>query len=149
MDSRFLMTLRIELQETHVIGDTPAGSRRIDVFKGGDFEGPRLKGRIVSGGSDAILRRADNAMQPDVRLTLETDDGALIQVSYRGIRHGPETVMQRIADGEDVAPGEYYLRNTPYFETGSENYDWLNRIVAVGIGRRAPNEAIYDIHEIL
>ena len=149
LKSEFLMTLEIELETTHVIGETPAGTRRIDIFKGGRFEGPRLRGKFAAGGADMILRRADGAMQPDVRLTLETDDGAFIQVTYRGIRHGPEEVMQRIAAGEEVEASEYYLRNTPYFETGAEKYDWLNRIVAVGIGRRAPNAAIYDIHEIL
>jgi hypothetical protein len=149
LKSEFLMTLEIELETTHVIGETPAGTRRIDVFRGGRFEGPRLRGEFVAGGSDMILRRADGAMQPDVRLTLETDDGAFIQVTYRGVRHGPDEVMRRIAAGEPVEASEYYLRNTPYFETGSEKYDWLNRIVAVGIGRRAPNAAVYDIHEIL
>ncbi|MDP6705174.1 MAG: DUF3237 domain-containing protein [Alphaproteobacteria bacterium] len=149
LESEFLMTLEIELETTHVIGETPAGTRRIDIFRGGRFEGPRLRGRIAAGGSDMILRRADGAMQPDVRLTLETDDGAFIQVTYRGVRHGPDEVMQRIAAGEDVDASEYYLRNTPYFETGSADYDWLNRIVAVGLGRRAPHAAVYDVYEIL
>ena len=102
LKSEFLMTLEIELETTHVIGETPAGTRRIDIFKGGRFEGPRLRGKFAAGGADMILRRADGAMQPDVRLTLETDDGAFIQVTYRGVRHGPEAVMQRIAQGEEV-----------------------------------------------
>jgi hypothetical protein len=40
------------------------------------------------------------------------------------------------------------LRNTPVFETSSAKYDWLNRIVAVGVGRRLPNSAAYDVFEI-
>jgi hypothetical protein len=57
--------------------------------------------------------------------------------------------MRRIAGGEEVDPSEYYLRNTPCFETASATYDWLNRIVAVGVGRRLPDRAAYDVFEIL
>jgi len=147
--STFLGTLRIELADSHIVGDTPAGFRRIDVFRGGSFTGPRIAATILAGGSDALLRRRDDALQPDVRLTLRTDDGALIHVTYRGVRHGPPEVMARIARGENVAPHEYYLRSAPFFETSAPRYDWLNRIVAVGVGRREPDAAIYDIHEIL
>lgn len=147
--SDFLGTLRIEVGDSHFLNDTPAGWRRIDVFRGGTLIGPRVKARIISGGSDNLLRRADGALQPDVRLTVKTDDDALILITYRGIRHGPAEVMARIAAGENVSADEYYLRSAPFFETGAEKYDWLNRILAVGIGRREPDAAIYDIYEIL
>lgn len=149
LKSAFLATLRVELGETHFLGDTPAGWRRIDVFRGGTLVGPRINARILSGGSDSLLRRRDGAMQPDVRLTVQTDDGAIIHIAYRGVRHGPAEVMERIARGEQVPPDQYYLRNAPFFETGAARYDWLNRIVAVGVGRRDPDCAVYDIHEIL
>ena len=99
LKSEFLGTLRIELAETHFLGDTPAGWRRIDVFGGGTFVGPRVNGRVLSGGVDSLLRRSDGAMQPDVRLTVQTDDDAVIHIAYRGIRHGPADVMARIAQG--------------------------------------------------
>ena len=149
LESRFLMKITAELGDVHEIGEGPLGRRQLVVVAGGRFEGPRLNGEILSGGTDMILRRADGAMCPDVRLTLKTDDGAIIEVTYRGIRHASAEVMARIAAGEDVPADDYYLRNTPYFETGSEKYDWLNRIVAVGLGARAPNGAVYHIHEIL
>jgi hypothetical protein len=147
--SEFLGTLRIELAASHILGDTPAGWRRIDVFGGGTFRGPRIDATVISGGSDALLRRRDGALQPDVRLTLRTDDGALIHVAYRGVRHGPPEVMARIARDEPVAPEEYYLRSAPFFETGAPRYDWLNRIVAVGVGRREPGAAVYEVYQVL
>ena len=149
LNSAFLGTLRVEIGDTHFLNDTPAGWRRIDVFRGGSFEGPLLKASILSGGSDALLRRQDGAMQPDVRLTLKTEDGACLFVAYRGIRHGAADVMARIARGEMVEPHAYYLRTAIFFETGAGKYDWLNRIVAVGVGRRAPDAAIYEVHQIL
>lgn len=149
LKTEFLMTLRIEVAESHLVGETPAGFRRIDVFGGGSFEGPKLKGRILSGGVDMLLRRKDGALQPDVRLTLETDDKALIFATYRGYRHGPPEVMEAIARGEMVPWERYYLRNAPFYETASAKYDWLNRVVSVGVGHREPKAAIYDIHEVL
>lgn len=147
--SKFLGTLRIVVAETHFLEGTPAGWRRIDVFGGGSFEGPLIKASIVTGGSDALLRRSDDAMQQDVRLTLKTDDNAVIYVTYRGVRHGPPEVMARIAKGEIVSGDEYYLRNAIFFETGAPRYHWLNRCIAVGVGYRAPDAAIYQVHEIL
>ena len=68
---------------------------------------------------------------------------------YTGVRHGSPEVMRLIADGETVDPSEYYLRNAPFFETATPKYDWLNRIVSVGVGRRMPDHAAYDVFEIL
>ena len=68
---------------------------------------------------------------------------------YSGVRHGPPDVNARLSRGEHVEPGEYYLRTTPYFETGDERYAWMNRIVTVGVGERLPNGADYTVYEVL
>ena len=47
-----------------------------------------------------MLVRADGVVQPDVRLTLKTDDGQLIFVRYGGMRHGSPEVMERLARGD-------------------------------------------------
>lgn len=147
--SEFLMRIEITLADSYFLGETPHGGRRIDTFKAGRFEGPKLKGTVLPGGSDLLMARPDSATQPDVRVFLKTDDDALILMTYRGVRHAPPEVMTRIANEEMVDFSEYYLRNTPYFETGAQKYDWLNRIVAVGLGQRIPGAAAYDIYEIL
>ena len=147
--SEYLGRLTIEVGQSHMVGATPRGRLRVDVFSGGGFEGPRIKAKLLSGGSDALVERGDKALQPDVRLTLQTDDGALIFVNYRGVRHGSPEAMAMIARGEIPEPSAYYLRNAPFFETAAPKYDWLNRIVSVGVGRRTPTQAIYEVHEIL
>ena len=60
---------------------------------------------------------------------MQTDDGALIGLTYRGMRHGPAEVMDKIARGETVSPADYYLRIQPLFETASEKYAFLNRML--------------------
>tara|TARA_E500000331_G_scaffold205648_1_gene197243 strand:+ start:514 stop:780 length:267 start_codon:yes stop_codon:yes gene_type:complete len=87
-------------------------------------------------------------MNPNVRMTLKTYDDALVYLYYTGNRYGSTKAMQRIADYETVDPSEYYLRDTPYFETSVEKYDWLNRVVSVGVGRRMPEHAEYDVFQI-
>ena len=148
LQSDFLFTIRISVNYLYDIGATPFGTRHIDMLGEGSFEGPKLRG-VVIGGIDQKIFRSDGAMNPNVRLVLKTDDEALIYMSYTGIRHGSKEVMERIASGEEVDTSEYYLRNTPYFETSAPQYDWINRIVSVGIGRRMPDHAAYDIFEIL
>jgi hypothetical protein len=149
LKSEFLFTVRVTVAQLHDFGDTPFGLRHVDMLGSGTFDGPKLRGEVLPGGIDQKIIRADGAMTPNVRLVLRTDDDALIYMYYTGVRHGAPEVMQRIADGETVDPSEYYLRNAPFFETASPKYDWLNRVVSVGVGRRMPDHAAYDVFEIL
>lgn len=147
--SEFLFTITVTVDQLHDFGDVPLGTRHIDMLGKGTFAGPRITGDVLPGGMDMKTIRADGAMNPNVRLILRTNDDALIFMHYTGVRHGAPEVMARIARGEVVPPSEYYLRNTPYFETSAPKYDWLNRIVAVGVGRRMPDHAAYDVFQIL
>tara|TARA_Y100001934_G_scaffold116418_1_gene142534 strand:- start:66751 stop:67206 length:456 start_codon:yes stop_codon:yes gene_type:complete len=148
LNSEYLFTIRVTVDVLHEVGKTPFGTRHIVMLGGGNFEGPKLRGTVL-GGIDQKVFRSDGAMNPNVRLMLKTDDDALIYTYYTGVRCGTAEVMRRIADGEEVSPSEYYLRNTPYFETSAPQYDWLNRIVSVVVGRRMPDHAAYDVFEIL
>jgi hypothetical protein len=145
----FLMQLTAELDPAQLIGETPQGDRRIIPVTGGSFAGPQLKGQVLpGGGGDWLLFRRDGAAQLDVRTTLRTDDGALIYVSYRGVSVISSEVRQRIMAGQDIDPAHYYFRTTPYFETGSEKYAWLNKLVTVGIGKRTKSSVAYTIYAI-
>jgi hypothetical protein len=144
-----LFTVRFDVTAPRVLGATPFGERRIVEVTGGSFEGPKLKGTVVPGGGDWLLLRADGALQLDVRATLQTDDGALIYMTYRGVRHGPAAVIERLGRGEVVDPSEYYFRTAPFFETGSDTYGWLNRIVSVATGERLPSGPIYTVYQVL
>ncbi|MEM7750936.1 MAG: DUF3237 domain-containing protein [Pseudomonadota bacterium] len=147
--SEYLFTIRVTVDALHDVGAVPLGTRHLDMLGAGTFEGPKLKGEVLPGGIDQKIFRTDGAMNPNVRMVLKTDDDALIYMHYTGVRYGTPEVMDRIARGDTVDPSEYYLRNTPYFETSSEKYDWLNRIVSVGVGRRMPDHAAYDVFQIL
>ncbi len=150
LKSRHLFRLTIDLHPIEVLGATPAGERRIIPVAGGGFAGERLSGQVLPlAGSDLLLTRADGSFQQDVRLALKTDTGALILMTYRGVRHASAEVSARLARGEGVAPTEYYLRTAPFFETAAPELAWLNTIVSVGVGERRPNGAAYEVFEVL
>ncbi|HUN41697.1 MAG TPA: DUF3237 domain-containing protein [Acetobacteraceae bacterium] len=144
-----LFTISLQVGSAQPIGATPGGNRLVGLVSGGTFEGARLKGKVLPGGADWINFRSDGVMMLDVRLVLETDDGAAIGMTYRGLRHGPPAVMDRVSRGEPVDASDYYFRISVVFETAAAKYDWLNRIIAVGTGRRPPEGPVYDVYEVL
>ena len=131
MTSRPLMTVNIAAAPPQKLGTVPHGMRSIVPVTGGDFEGPRLRGKVLPGGDDWLLVRPDGVLELDLRITLETDDHALIYMTFQGLRHGD------------------YFRTLPRFETSAEPYAFLNRIVSVGVGEARPDGAVHRIEEIL
>ena len=145
-----LFTISMHLPPTLELGGTPAGKRRVFTVSGGHFAGERVRGEVLAeAGSDLLLIRADDSYQIDARLMLRTEDGALILMTYRGIRHASPEIGARIARNEPVTASDYYLRTAPFFETSSSKYAWLNKIVSVGIGERQPQGVKYEIFEVL
>lgn len=149
MDSRLLMTLQVKVTGLQKVGVVPQGTRTIAVINDGHFEGPRLRGKVLPGSGDWTLLRPDGVLELDLRLTLETDDGALIHMTSFGLRHGPPKVMAALGRGEQVDPSTCYFRTTPRFETGHPKYAFLNRLLAVSSADRHPEGPIYTIDEIL
>lgn len=151
LKSEFLFKITFIInQDTHALGAVPTGTRRIVTITGGDFAGPRLRGKVASApGAAWVLVRGDGVVQLHARIVLQTDDGALIYMHYPGLGHGPPEVMARVNSGQAVTPEQYYFRIAPMFETSSADYEWLNKIIAVGVGERAAAGPIYDVYQIL
>ena len=130
----YLGTLSAETGTRTVIEKGPQGTRTIVQVVGGRFEGPRLKASVQTPAGDWITNRADGSYRLDVRLTLKTDDGAMILVTYNGI-------------GQTTNAGAS-LRIAPLFETGDARYVWLTRLQAVGVGERVGTTVKYDIYAL-
>lgn len=125
------------VQGPHVVSE----ERRISFLSEGWFKGPRLQGKIIHG-ADWCFTRANGILSPDVRLLLQTDDDAFIYMRYEGVMMYPEKA------GEMA-----YLRTNPIF-TASGKYAWLNKVVAVGVGRSVNKTETkititYDVYQIL
>ena len=150
IQTRPVFELTLTVPKIEDLGATPLGVRKIATVTSGTFVGERLRGAVMaSPGGDWLLLRNDGVLCLDVRLTLKTDDGDLIYMSYKGMRHGPKEVIDRLNKGEAVDPSTYYFRAVPVFETSSVKYGWLNRAVFVATGRRVATGPIYEVHEVL
>ena len=147
--ARLMFVMRLEVKPPLVVGSPPGGYRRIGVIPGGSFEGDRLSGKVLDGGSDWQTIRPDGAVNLNVRLVLRTNDDALVCMTYQGVRYGPPDVIARIDRGEVVDPESYYFRVNPLFQTSAPQYDWINHVVGIGIGHRLADGPIYSIFELL
>lgn len=125
LEAEFLLELSLD-----VAAQLNAGHTRIAPVTGGSFGGPRLRGTVRDGGADWITQVSGHSSL-DVRITLDTDDGAIIYMSYTGM----------------VRPGENgtYWRVRPIFQTASEKYDWVNHIVCIGKSKQIPGKVAYDV----
>ncbi len=136
MRTRPLMSVRLSTAPAQDIGAGPHGTQVTFPIVGGSFEGDRLRGKVLPGGDHWTIKRPDGIVDLDLRVTLETDDGALIHLTFEGSR-------------DDGAPGDPYFRTTPRFETAVAKYSFLNRLLAIGtVGIRADG-LVHVIEEIL
>jgi hypothetical protein len=146
--TEFLLTITLEV-EVSDLGNTPYGSRRVGRFGAGSFEGPKLKGTVSPGGACWMLMRGDDVLEIEARITLETHDKQRIYMMWKGFRHGPKEVIDRLNRGDPVDPDVYYFRTTPFFETSSEKYGWLNRICSIATGSRKAGRRTFEVFQVL
>jgi Protein of unknown function (DUF3237) len=142
--------LRCEVGAVQSLGiDARTGiERRWVPLCGGTVSGPELEGRIVEGGVDWQLLRADGVLEISAHYVIATDDGAFIEVTSNGLRHGPPEVMVRLARGEVVDPGEYFFRTLMRFSTGHPAWAHLNRVMALAVGQREAARVLLDLYRI-
>jgi hypothetical protein len=112
--------------------------RRIVPIVGGTFSGSTLSGRVLNNGADWQIVHADGLVEIDTRYVLETDQGAMVYVQNKGIRHAAPDVLQKLALGEVVDPNLVYFRTVATFETSAPELVWLTRSIFVGSGERYP-----------
>ena len=129
------------------LGEVTGGHRRIIPQTGGTFTGPELNGTLLPGVSaDWQTVLPDGTAIGDIRYTLRTDDGALLYVQSRSVRHGSPDVLARLARGDEVDASEYTFRAATRIETASRDLDWLNKGVFISVGARRPGGVIYDTY---
>jgi hypothetical protein len=144
----FQINVNIAAGKGHETGMTGKGLRRIIPITGGTFEGESIRGKVLAGGFDWQLWRSDLVTELDARYILQTDDGALITVVNQGLRHAPPETLQRMMNGEQVDPNDYYFRTVPLFETGIEKYSWLVKHVFIAMGIRNPDNVIIYVWKV-
>lgn len=151
IELRPLFTIKAEVDAPpQLVGAVPHGyTRRVMCVSGGRFDGERLSGKVLPGGADSVIERADGSLHLDVRLVLQTGQGELVYMTYQGRRNGPTPeIRRRIVNREQIPRGADYFRVLVQFETAAPRLAWLNDKVAVGTGTREPDGPVYDVWEV-
>ncbi len=143
----YLMTAHIPTERKSIDGSTTI----VNILPGGWVKGPKISGKILPPGGDWIRVTPSGALRLDVRLTIETDDGALIYMTYGGVVVPSKEANEALARGEVIDDkGMPYFITTPQFQTSAPKYDWLNKLQGIGKMakyKRTPADAFveYDI----
>lgn len=148
LGSGFLCSLVVLVGPVRSLGRGPYGERRAIALLGGTVSGPDMQGRVLAGGHDWQTVRDDGVVDIDAHYALELDDGALVEVSSIGMRHGPGDVLARLGRGEAVDPSEYFFRTLVRFQTGSARLAHLNRTMAIAVGARRPAQVELTLHAL-
>jgi uncharacterized protein DUF3237 len=127
------MILRLATSATHDIGATPQARSRFFRSPAARSKARRLRGQALAGGGDCVTAHEDGTVTLDLRVTLETDDGERIHMTFTGVRDD----------------SNHYFRTVPRFETAAPKYALLNRLLAVGIGDIRPDGPVHIIEEVL
>jgi hypothetical protein len=146
---RLTLVYRLEatLGQPLDLGETAQGHRRIVPLGGGTFVGPELNGTLIPGASaDWQTILPDGTALGDIRYTLQTDRGDLLDVRSRGVRHGSPEVLARLSRGDDVDASEYSFRTSTLIETAAPDLDWLNKGIFIGVGGRQPAGVVYETY---
>ena len=135
LEYTYLFELKAFLKTPMPMGETPLGRRTIFPVDSGVFEGPQIKGKLLTPGADWLLSLDSVTAKLDVRVILETEEKELIYMTYTGFIH-------------NNPDGSRYFRTIPIFETSSERYSWLNHTVSVGIGNSFDGGVSYKVYAI-
>jgi hypothetical protein len=142
------MTLRVQVGPPMELGEVPRGRRRIIPILGGSFEGPNIRGKVLPGGADWQIVRADGLAELDTRYALQTEQGSLIYIQNAGMRHAPPDVTKKLLAGEPVDPAQVYFKTIPTFETSAQELQWLTRAIFIGTGERSPSEVVIRVWRV-
>ena len=130
------------------LGNAPRGERRYVPLGGGTVCGPELNGTLVEGGVDWQLQRTDGVLEIEAHYVLRLEDGALVEVTSSGLRHGPAEIMARLASGEAVPSDAYFFRTLIRFTTGAAGWAHLNAVMAIARGAREAHRVVLDLYRL-
>ncbi|KAK0336954.1 hypothetical protein LTR91_010966 [Friedmanniomyces endolithicus] len=152
---QFLFHLECDMESFRHIGQGPYGDRSTVIFKGGRFDGPRLRGEILPGGgaySDWEIVRDHGDQQTahlNTRYNLVTHDGATIYLQTTGTRTGAKAVLEKLGSDTSITADQYKMRLNLTMETGDQRYSWVNSGVFVASSGRVGDQVVYDAYELL
>ena len=128
---------------------SPRGPREYWEMTEGELAGAGIEARIAMPGGDWFIRSPNGFGRPDVRVQLQTDDGATILLAYTGLVEATDVFVAAADADEPTDWDDQYMRMVMTFDTGDERYRWLNESLFVARGRLlGTNEVEYEIYRV-
>ena len=146
---RFAFAVKVKVGPIQDLGQTARGHRRIIDILGGEAQGPRFQGEILTGGADWQIVRPDGTIEVVARYTIRSESGALVYVQNDGLRVASPEVLARMSKGELVPFDSYHFRTAPRFETADPSLKWMERATFVGVAARTPDRVAIGFHKVL
>ena len=126
-----LLILTAHTTAVRTVTGTPLGDRTIVDIVSGTFEGPQLSGRVPATGGDWLIRTSRGSRM-NVRLLLETHDGASILFQYFG--------------RASLIDSKLRIEVAGTFDAPEGPYGWLNDIQTFGFGTMIPDGVRYNFY---
>jgi len=144
ISTEYLMTIYAPLDPVHAVD---SALYIYNVRSGGWIKGPKINGTIVAPSGDWLRVLPSGVSRLDVRVTIKTDDGALIYMTYNGIIKDTKESEARSDKGEVLTSKDHYFIIAPTLETSAKKYEWLNGVQCIGKIVEDKNEAYvkYDV----
>jgi len=144
----WVFSLRGELEPPVEQGDIDGGRRRFIPVSGGRVYGPALQGLVRPGGGDWQTILPGGLTDVLARYFIEASDGTVIGVTNAGVRTASADVIERLTNGVEVAPDQYYFRTSPRFDVRAGPHEWLRRHLFIARGIRRPDHVIVDFYRV-
>lgn len=148
MELELEFTFEADVTPPQMVGPGPYGTRGVVTVTGGWAKGDRITGTFVGAGGDWLLIGADGFARLDVRGQIETDDGAVLFITYPGLLEMNEKVLTAMGGVGQTDFDDAYFRTTPRLESGDPRYAWVNQTIFVGRGRIGPGTVLYEVYRV-
>ncbi|GLA31308.1 hypothetical protein AnigIFM63326_009980 [Aspergillus niger] len=139
---KYAFTINVELAPAIDFGATFSGDRRFIAITGGSTDGPRLTGKVLSGGGDWNAVRPDGVVHVFAKYSIQASDGTPISITNEGFNWANQSSKQAIFDGDCASASEggktWYTKTRPRFEVAPGKWDWLNTSCFIG-GLQTPS----------
>ena len=143
----FAFEARVDTADMITAERAPSDTLMLFPITGGTVSG-RITGRVLAAGGDWATFRGGDTIELEARYLIETDDGAVIEITNRGYHVASPEVLERLDAGEDVPETEYYYRTSPMIRTSSPAYEWLSRTVFIGMARSERGQVCIRFYEL-
>jgi Protein of unknown function (DUF3237) len=144
----YVFSLRGELAPPVEHGEIDGKRKRFIAVIGGTVYGPKLQGKVLTGGGDWQAVAPGGLTEVMARYSVQADDGTVIGVINAGVRTATPDVIEKLMRGAEVDPSLYYFRTTPTFDVQAGPHEWLRRSVFVARGIRKPDHVIVDFYQV-